>query len=357
MLAERHVRTEHDVTDRLLIIRPSALGDVCRTVPVLASLRRAYPASVIDWLVRDSFQDAVAAHPAINEVVPFPRRELGRSAARLNLLPSLAWMRSLRSRRYDLVIDAQGLARSGLFTWASGASRRIGYANAREGAALAYTDRVTAPRDLHTVDRMLALLDPLGVEPVMDMRLHAPEADRRAVESDARLGTHAVIAPTSAWPGKRWPGERFVGLARRLLESGIGPLVLVGAPGERDQCQALIDLARDDERVVDLVGATSVGRLMAVIEASRLVVANDSAALHMAVGFNRPIVALFGPTHIAQVGPYRRDEDVIQHVRPGEPLDHKDAEAGRDLMERISLDEVTEAALARLNRDGIQNPS
>lgn len=336
------------MTDRLLIIRPSALGDVCRTAPVLASLRRAYPDATIDWLVRDSFVDAVSAHPALDEAVPFPRGELGRSMARLNPGPSLAWMRGLRRRGYDLVIDAQGLARSGIFTWATRAKRRVGYANAREGAALAYTDRIGVARERHTVDRMLALLEGIGVEVERDMRLYAPAADREAVAGDPRLGAPVVLAPTSVWPGKRWPIERFARLARRLLDSDIAPLVIVGAPGEEDQCRALSEIASTDDRVIDLVGQTSVGRLMAVIETSRLVIASDSAALHMAVGFDRPIVALFGPTRTAQVGPYRRDHDVIQHLEPGDRIDHKHAAAGRALMERISLEEVLAASLSRL---------
>ena len=336
--------------DRILLIRPSALGDVCRSVPVLASLRRAWPEATIDWLVRDSFADAVRAHPDLSGVLTFPRAALGRSMRRANPAPSLRWLRELRRGRYDLAIDAQGLARSGLFAWATRASRRVGYANAREGAPIAYTERLRVDRDMHAVDRMLALVEAMGVVPVADMRLYPPESDRAAVDADERLAGPGliVLAPTSAWPAKRWPGKRFVALAEALLERAAARIAIVGAPGEEDQCRGLRALATRRDRVVDLVGATSVGRLMAVIERADLVVANDSAALHMAVGLDRPIVALFGPTRTALVGPYRRDDDVVQHVRPGEPLDHKSA-ASRAMMERITVDEVLERALARLD--------
>jgi ADP-heptose:LPS heptosyltransferase len=102
--------------------------------------------------------------------------------------------------------------------------------------------------------------------------------------------------------------------------------------------------------VVDLVGVTSVGGLMAAVERAAIVVANDSAALHMAVGFDRPLVALFGPTRIDRVGPYGRAGDVIQKLQPGERLDHKDDRLGRGLMERITLEEVLDAAASRVGK-------
>lgn len=345
--------------DRILLIRPSALGDVCRTVPVLASLRRAWPGAAIDWLVQDGFADAVRAHPALREVVPFPRRNLGRALCRGRLGPLLAYLAELRRRRYDLVIDAQGLFRSAFLARASGAPRRVGHRAARELGWLFYTGREQGSEGAHTVDRMLALVRTLGVEPVADMSLYPPAADREAVAGDGRFGGRCtVVAPTSRWPGKQWPADRFDTVVERLLADGATDHVaVVGGPGEREQCQALLGRARRDERVIDLVGKTSIGRLMAVVERSSLVVANDSAVLHMAVGFGRPLVALFGPTRIDLVGPYGRDADVLQHLRPGDRLDHKNDHAGRLLMERVGVGEVVDACRARLSRAGARTPA
>ena len=142
--------------------------------------------------------------------------------------------------------------------------------------------------------------------------------------------------------------DRFATLARELLSSGrAGAIAIVGAAGEREQCGALLEVAAATPRVIDLIGQTSVGRLMALIERASLVVANDSAALHMAVAFQRPIVALFGPTKTALVGPYRRDRDVIQHLKSGDRFAHKDPRSA-ELMERISTSEVLDACITRL---------
>ncbi|MEM8757468.1 MAG: glycosyltransferase family 9 protein [Planctomycetota bacterium] len=324
-----------DRTRRVLIIRPSALGDVCRSVPLAASIRAAWPGARIEWLVNAPSADAIRAHPAVDEAVAFHRR--GTPAAHA------AFLRELRGRRYSAVIDAQGLARSGVFSLATCAPIRIARRDAREGAWLAANRRVRGSDPRHTVDVMLSLLGPLGIEPVHDLRLTAPNDARAAIAEDpAAGGVPVVLAPTSLWPGKRWPIERFAELARRLLPDR--PVIAVGGPDEADQCGPLLAVPG----VIDRVGRTSVGGLMALIERAGLVVANDSAALHMAVGFGRPIVALFGPTRIELVGPYRRDEDVIQHLRPGDTPDHKTEANGRALMERITVDEVEAAARDRL---------
>lgn len=330
----------------ILLVRPSALGDVCRTVPLLASLKRAFPDAEIDWLVQDSFAGAIASHPDLHRAIPFARKDLGSMMRQGRLFSVLRWTRSLADQPYDLAIDAQGLFRSAFLAWSSHARRRVGYANAPEGAAMFYNVRQHVDPSKHAVERMLALLEMISAEPVRDMRLYTSESARRQAEAMCPRGC-IVVAPTSRWASKRWPIERFRAMVDTLLASSGARVAVVGGPGEQEQCRPLLELAGSSDRVMDLVGKTSVEVLMAVIESSSLVVANDSAALHMAVGFDRPIVALYGPTDVARVGPYQREPDVIQHRHPGEPINHKN-DAQVSMMERISVEEVVEACRRRL---------
>ncbi|HVU64993.1 MAG TPA: glycosyltransferase family 9 protein [Phycisphaerales bacterium] len=337
---------------RILIIRPSALGDVCRTVPVLASLKRAYPSAEIDWLVQDSFAPAIAAHPDLTQVVSFPRGKL-REWYRPSVAPALKrFLDSLGERRYDLVLDCQGLFRSGLFAMATKAPRRIGFDNAAELGWLGLTERIHAPRSMHAVDRMLMLAHAAGAEPVYDMRLYTAPEDRAWIDARPELASGcAVIAPTTRWAGKQWPMERFASLARRLLAGELGRpisrIAVVGSPSERDQCAELLLLAGSEPRIVDLVGRTTVGQLLALIERCPLLIGCDSAAVHMAVGFDRPFVALYGPTRVERVGPYGRSSHVVQRLIPGDSRDHKDDAAGQVLMRRITVEDVLECARAQ----------
>lgn len=334
---------------KILLIRPSALGDVCRTVPVVAALRARYPGARIEWMVQRGFEDAVRHHPAVDAVVPFDRRALGKQILKGHLGETRAFLRALRDAGYDMVLDAQGLARSAVFMGSTRAAVRIGYRQAQEGAWLAANLRVDAPRDLHTVDRMLRLAAAAGADVSQpDMRLYAdPDALSQVILEYPE--PYAVIAPTSRWASKRWPDERFAQVARELLaRRRVERVIVVGAPGEREQCPACLALAAEHPRVTDRVGSTSVAMLMALIARASLVIANDSAAVHMAVGFGRPTVALYGPTDTARVGPYRREACVIQHLEPGDRFDHKD-DTNAAMMRRINAEDVltkAESALA-----------
>lgn len=347
---------------RILIIRPSALGDVCRTVPVLVSLRLAFPQAQIDWLVQDAFADAVRAHPALSNVVLFPRRELQPFWNPAVAARAIRWMnQAMRAPRYELVVDCQGLARSGLFAWWTRAPRRVGSRHAAERAWLGYTARHPRGDSLHVVDRMLHLLECEGIPAVRDMRLYAPpEAEawwNAAAERPA--GTYAVFAPTTRWPSKQWPAERWAALAQHVLgggaqagsadraaaQGGIQHIVYVGAPAEAAAVRAA--MPQDPAlaaRCVDLCGKTSVGGLMAVIRGAGLVVANDSAALHMAVGFARPYVALFGPTDPAENGPYGGKEWVVKgdFAECEPPLHYRDQRLGDRLMRRVAVEQVAQ---------------
>ncbi|MCP3902577.1 MAG: glycosyltransferase family 9 protein [Planctomycetes bacterium] len=327
-------------------MRPSALGDVCRTVPVLVSLRRAWPDARIDWVVRDSLVSAVAAHPDLTEIVPFPRSRFAGAWRRPAVAGEmLGWARALRRRRYDLVIDCQGLGRSGLITRLTGAPCRVGFRDARELASLAYTRRVAHDPAAHTVDAMLALVAAVGVEPVKDLRLHVSDddrrwwADRRAEHGPAR---YAVLAPTARWPSKRWPTDRWRDLAAAMVGGGHERLVIVGGPGEEPQAAGIAPDA------MDLVGSITIGRTMAVIAAADVVVAHDSAPLHMAVGFDRPCVGLFGPTDPDIVGPYERPEAVVRPASTASARSYRHRHVDDELMKRITVDDV----LARVDAVG-----
>ncbi|MCX5660054.1 MAG: glycosyltransferase family 9 protein [Planctomycetota bacterium] len=303
---------------RVLIIRPSALGDVARTVPALASLRKALPGARIDWLVNEGFVDAVAHHPALYGTIAFPRQRFGAMLLNPRVgAEALAWLGRLRRNEYDLVFDLQGLMRSGYFAWSTRAPRRVGFADAKEFGWLGYNQRHKVDPDLHTVDRMRALVEAEGFKAERDMRLYVGEQDKTwlagfLAEHGLAAGEYFTIAPTARWLCKCWPIERYAQVVRRLLDEGLAGKagIILASPSEREQVQPLVDAMGPDAPLV--FPRTSVGQMMAILSRTRLLVCNDSAPLHIAVGFDRPIVSIFGPTDPRLVGPYRRADAVIE---------------------------------------------
>lgn len=334
---------------KILIVRPTALGDVCRTVPALVSLRRALPDARIDWLVHEGFADAVRHHPDLDGVVTFPRRELGRLYRSLRgARMAWRWLNDLRGRRYDVAIDLQGLLRSGLITRLCGAADRVGFANARECAWLGYNRRFPVDDNLHTVDRMLGLIEAMGYAPHRDMQLYVGPDDLKwfdhwKAEIAGPTASYACLAPTARWRCKCWPIERYVALGRRMLDHGLAGqrLVVLAAPHEEEQVRPLRE-AFDSVGDTVLFPRTTVGQMMALLSRSRLLVCNDSAPLHIAVGFARPVVAIYGPTNPTLVGPYRRDDAVIRPaaVAQDRRTNYRAHRDDQSLIAQVELDEV-----------------
>ncbi len=322
---------------RILFIRPSALGDVCRSVPVVARLKKRWPNASIDWLVQSEFVEAVSEHPAVNRVIPFPRQSLRRWYFPKGFIKMVSFLRSLKSHKYDLVIDGQGLGRSGLFAWATGSPIRIGLASAREFGWLGYTEKVQTTSE-HTVEQMLSLCNHIGASDGIEMELYCNVNDTHWWDEYREANVieeYAVIAPTSRWKSKQWPIERFILVAQHLQDQGVH-VVVVGAPTETSQVSTLIAL----DGITNLLPSMTIGRLMAVIASSNIVIANDSAALHMAVGFNRTLIGLFGPTNPSKVGPYNNQDGVIAATVDYNMVHYRDCTPTTQAIEQIETSEV-----------------
>ena len=221
---------------RILLIKPSSLGDIIHALPVLAGLRHRYPDAHIAWLAGSSYAELLTAHPALTEVIPFDRRRYGRLGRSFGASISFVrFLRDLRSRRFDLVVDLQGLFRSGFLAWASRAPVRLGFANARELGAVFYTHRVAVPADVHhAADQNYLVADVLGFADVeQEFSLHVSEAVRQRVattlaQSGLKDHVYAVLVPGTRWQTKMWPADRFAGLAD-LIHDRLGlAVVLIG---------------------------------------------------------------------------------------------------------------------------------
>ncbi len=296
---------------RILIIKPSSLGDIVHALPVLAGLRAAYPHAHLAWLVGQPFAPLLEGHPLLDQVIPFDRRHFGRLLQSLRVLADfIRFVRTLRRRRFDLVVDLQGLVRSGFLSWASGAERRVGFADAREFGWLFYTRRVRCPSGVqHAVEKNLHLARALSLKvdpPAFPLGLRDAEQralrERLAGAAGRPVARFIAVLPGARWDTKRWRADRFAELIDRLHADGFPPCVLLGAPADRAFADQI--LAQCSTAVIDLIGRTSLRELSAALALADLVVCHDSGPMHLAAALGKPLVAIFGPTSPARTGPY-----------------------------------------------------
>ncbi len=331
--------------ERILIIKPSSLGDVVHALPVLAALRAAHPHAHVAWLVSTSFAPLLEGHPLLDEVIPFDRRRYGRLWRSPRILTDfLRFVWRLRRRRFDLVLDLQGLFRSGLLARATGARRRIGFAAARECAWAFYTQRVACPASaVHAVDRNLCLARAAGLTvatPQFPLALRAAELDHaRALLVEKGATRFLAVIPGGRWPSKLWRMDRLAALIDRLAADGLPPVVLLGGPDDR----ALADDLRRGCRAsaIDLVGQTSLRTLAAVIALADLVICHDSGPMHIAAALDKPIVAIFGPTNPARTGPVCRSARIVALPLDCAPCYRRTCPLGHHhCMEQLSIETV-----------------
>jgi len=288
---------------RILIIRLSAIGDVIMASAVIPALREAYPEARIDWLVEPPARDILAANPRLDEVLTWPKERwrkdlragrIGRVAREFGTLAH-----RLRTKRYDLVLDLQGLLKSALWARITGAPVRVGLGS-REGGQHLMTRTVPRhPDDPRIGSEYRQALDALGIDPGafrMDLAVgNEAREEARAALRDSRIeGHYAVIAPFTTRPQKHWPEAYWPELTEKIREAFGIPTIMVGGPGDKEAAARIASAA--GEELVNLAGRTSLAATLAVIEGSHLMVGVDTGLTHAGIGMDRPTVALFGST-------------------------------------------------------------
>jgi heptosyltransferase I len=290
---------------RICIIKPSSLGDVIHSLPILAALRERWPSAHIAWLVNHSYEDLLAGHRHLDELIVYDRFGKGDNLQRLGGTTRL--FRRLSRGRFDLTIDLQGLLRSALMTMATRSRVRVGMADAREGARWSYTDQVDAPRlGLHAVDRVIRVARHLGatvVEPRFDLPIG--EAERRwAVESLAEVPSPRIVLNLGArWLTKRWPPEHFAAIARRAVSEFGAGLIVVGSADDRPMVETFLRLMAPLP-VLDLCERTRLLQLAAISLESDLVISNDTGPLHLAAAAGARVIGIYTCTDPSLTGPY-----------------------------------------------------
>ena len=286
----------------VLLVRLSARGDIVFASPLVRAFRRTYPDVRITWIAESHTKDLIEGHPELDEILIVDRtgwKRLWRERRFKTLFGEIRnLIRTLRHREFDLAIDLQGLLRSGIVTFLSGAPIRIGLGSKEKSHLL-----MTKVLSRHAGDRRRIsseyrhLAEELGLD-IGDFRMEVPlpEADRSwAREKQRALGLEGgffVALPFTTTPQKHWREDRWAEVMDRAgRELGL-PTVVLGGPEDRQALDRIRSLASGHP--ISLVGETTLTQASAMVERASLVIGVDTGLSHMAIAFDRPTVTIFG---------------------------------------------------------------
>jgi heptosyltransferase I len=282
----------------LCLLRLSALGDVCNTVPLVRALQRAWPDTALTWIVGKAEYRLVHDLDGVAFIVFDKRGPLaGFREAR----------RQLRDRRFDMLLQAQVSQRSSFVASLVHAERRIGFdrARSRPGHGLVVNERIDAVPFQHQVDAFLEFARHLGIAvDDLDRRLPVPPQAREFARAhQPGAGRAVIISPASSHTRRNWHAEGYAAVADWVIERARRPVILMGGPGEteRELGEAIEKTMRN--RVVNLIGRDTIKQALAMFERAACVIAPDSGPAHFADAMGTPVVGLYAATWARRSGP------------------------------------------------------
>lgn len=287
---------------RICLIKPSALGDVVQTLPLLPVLKAVYPDAEISWVVSRELRGLIDGHPDLAEVIPFHRK--GSAGDWLSLFGTLM------AGRFDLTIDLQGLLRSAAMTWATDAAVRVGMETAREGAHLSVNCTIPdSSRQVPAHARYWRLAEVLG-------QGHRSQRAQIVVSQDDEAwaeeqvsdlpGPVLAVHPGARWETKRWPVEKFAELTARAVRSWGAGVLILGSPAERpdaDELARQLSRLEPSASIRNLAGRSTLKQLTALLQRADLAISNDSGPMHLAAGLGVPTLGIFTCTSSVLSGP------------------------------------------------------
>ena len=310
-----------DGPSSILIVKLSAIGDVVHTIPLLEVLRQNLPYARIDWLVEEEASQIIEGHEALDHIFVSRRKSWQRRFFRgeekgVVLKEVRRFLKELRSCRYELVIDLQGLFKSGILTGVSKGKRKIGFTGSREGSSIFLTERpYVFDYDRHALDRYLTVAEYLnctnnswrGAIPVWDS--HQIRMDKIIGEELLQGERLIAINPMARWKTKLWKPDRFAVVADRLQRELSCQIIFTGSREDRSTLDRIVGMM--EGHAINLAGRTNLKELAYLYSKCRLMISTDTGPMHIAAAMGCPVVALFGPTAPWRTGPYGDGHRVV----------------------------------------------
>jgi lipopolysaccharide heptosyltransferase I len=344
---------------KILVLRLSAVGDVIRTLPTITALKEHIPSSSITWVVEEPSQAFLDSQPEIDEIILFPRKRWTHGIQSLGGMwrtigEMWEFLRDLRRRKFEVVLDFHGLLKSGLLSFFSGSPKRIGYdrRSTKEWNFLFSNVKVKLPKErISRFQRNLALLKGMGLE--LDLKdikygLHIPQEDREVVESFFNTSAVSIQRPLIAiHPGssrkaffKRWLPDQYARLADRLIRELHATVLFTWGMEELQWVEGI----RKEMKEPSLLGpkTESLTQLGEVYRHCDLYIGGDTGPMHIASLMGIPAAVIYGPTDPIENEPFGKHIKIREEV--GCNPCHQYSCKERVCVKAISADKVFKAA-------------
>ena len=297
------------------IFQTGFIGDIALTMFLLEELRIGKPQDRIIFITTPLGAEIAHAYPEIiDEVIVFDKRGKGKGISGMQSI-----IAEIKKVSPDTILSLHQSMRSSLIIGFSGIPTRIGYVSS--SLSIMYNHRFPYQKGIHEIDRQRTLLHAIDPDifPLNSIQrrtyLSNPQNDTMDIIKDRCI----VIAPGSIWETKKWPASYYKELIDSLLGSTTQSICLIGSQADHELCNSIIpDNHRD--RVINLAGKMHLGHTLRLLQSSSLLIANDSAPIHLASLVNCPTIAIFGPTHPAfGFAPLSDSSSIFQKNLPCRP--------------------------------------
>lgn len=339
---------------KILIVKLKNIGDVLLTSPCIRALHESFPEAQISALVNEGTEQMLTQHPLLQEVITFPRSKVKGSVFR-RMDGELHFLKGIRSKNFDMVLDLTSGDRAAWYAWFSGARYRLAHDPQGKGflgKSFLYSHVAPYPQDpnIHEVAKNLSVLDAFGIKATTPkLEMYFTDESKAAVAKRLHEGGikegFVLVHPTSRWLFKCWEDSRFAELIDWIQSELKYPVIITSGPDEKEIERANKVLGFCKTKPFSIFGKLSLKEWAALASRARLFIGVDSAPMHVAASQNIPSIALFGPTGHHNWRPWAVEHQLLVHDCPcsKDRQEHCDWKQTRACMMAITVDEVKTA--------------
>lgn len=291
---------------KILIIKPSSLGDIVHSLPFLAAIKKKFSDAKIDWVVSYGLHNFLESHLMIDKLWII-KKDDWKKIKRFKLTIKEIWefKRGLEKEKYDISIDLSGLFRSGIISCASRAKIKLGFKEFDEFSPFFYTHKIHGSMDIHAIDRYLEIAKFMGCDVDKIEYPLAPYNTKPDICSKLPK-QYIIMSPGAGKSANQWQAEKFGQLAAKLDL----PTIVIADVKEAKIANKVVK--HSNKKAFSIAGETSLKDLIPIIKKAKFFISNDTGTMHIAAALDVPVFAIFGPANPDRTGPYGNIHTIIQ---------------------------------------------